>query len=227
MENATMHCPAELSTLRPDDRAVFERVWRRVMPEDREGCPIVVETTTVGGDLPCTCQCPPEQTPVPAGDSGLSSAHQGSDFPALEDVPMLGRSSAVYGGQLQRQVQDALECWQMYRHLARRWGAVSGSRTLSALASEKHKSARRLAAAYFLISGVRYWPADRLQTPKIPSLQGVVRRGFQAEQQRELAYRAAASDTQDQALAELYLDLADQSRAHSSALRRLLEESAL
>jgi hypothetical protein len=226
MENATMHCPVELGEIRPDDQAVFERVWRRVMPDGDEGCPIVVETTTVGGDLPCTCECPPEQTPVPARETQLSSGHQGSDFPGPEDVPMLGQASAVYGGQLQRQVQDALECWQMYRHLARRWGSGCGGRTLSALASEKHKSARRLAAAYFLISGVRYWPVDRLASPKIPSLQGVVRRGFQAEQQRELAYRTAAADTEDQALAELYLDLADQSREHSRALRKLLEESS-
>jgi hypothetical protein len=226
MENATMHCPVELDGIRPDDRAVFERVWRRVMPDGDEDCPITVETTTVGGDLPCTCQCPPQQAPVPAGET-TPAGHQGSDFPEPEDVPLLGRSSAVYSGQLQRQVLDALECWQMYRHLARRWGSGCGGRTLSSLASEKHKSAQRLAAAYFLISGVRYWPVEQLAAPSIPSLQGVVRRGFQAEQQRELAYRAAASDTADEALAELYLDLADQSRAHSRALRGVLEQSGV
>jgi hypothetical protein len=224
MENATMHCPMELDGVQPDDRAVFERVWRRVMPNGDENCPIVVETTTVGGDLPCTCSCPPEQKPVPTPEESLNS-HQGSDFPGPEDVPLLGRSSAVYGGQLQHQVLDALECWQMYRHLARRWGGGCGGRTLSALASEKHRSARRLAAAYFLISGVRYWPVDQLTAPSIPSLQGVIRRGFQAEQQRELAYRAAAADTEDSALAELYLDMADQSREHSRALRGVLEQS--
>jgi hypothetical protein len=225
MENATMHCPLTPGDIRPDDQAVFERVWRRVMPEESENCPIVVETTTVGGDLPCTCQCPPERKDVSTRQPPLYSGHQGSDFPEPEDVPMLGRASAVYGGQLQRQVLDALECWQMYRHLARRWGAGRGSRTLSALASEKHSSARRLAAAYFLISGVRYWPVEQLAAPHIPSLQGVIRRGFQAEQQRALAYQTAAADTEDEALAELYLDLSEQSRAHSRMLRELVEQS--
>lgn len=231
MENATMNCPLPSEGIRPDDQEVFERVWRRVMPEAQENCPIVLTTTDLGGDLPCACICPQEGTemPVPAETPAPAPAgiHRGSDFPGDEDVPLLGRSSAVHGAQLQRQVLDALECWQMYRHLARRSGGGCCGRTLSTLASEKHKAARRLAAAYFLISGVRYWPADQLATPSIPSYLGMVRRGFQAEQQREQAYHMAAADTNDTALAELYSDLADQCREHSRSLRSLLEQSSL
>lgn len=228
MENAVMTCPEEL---RPDDQAVFERVWKRVMPEAREDCPIVVETTIVGGDLPCSCACSEEQTAqeqvqLPAPAPQPAPVHQGSDFPGAEDVPQLGRASAVYGQQLQRQVMDALECWQMYRHLARRAGNSGAARMLSVLASEKHRAARRLAAAYFLISGIRYWPVDRLSTPHIPSLNGTVRRGFQQEQQREQAYRLAAADTGDEALVELYNELADQSQDHSRTLRTILEQTS-
>lgn len=228
MENAVMSCSNRSGELRPDDQAVFERVWKRVMPEAREDCPIVVETTLVGGDLPCSCACGEEQgapAQLPAAPQP-APAHRGSDFPGNEDVPQLGRASAVYGQQLQRQVLDALECWQMYRHLARRAGSVPASRMLSSLASEKHKAARRLAAAYFLISGIRYWPVDRLGTPHIPSLNGMVRRGFQQEQQREQAYRLAAADTGDEALVELYSELADQSQEHSRTLRSILEQTS-
>lgn len=230
MENAVIQPSIDLSALRPDDREVFERVWRRVMPEGSESCPIVVETELIGGDLPCACACVCPQTvdptPLPAlRESG--SPHLGCDFPDTEDVPCLGQSSSRHQSQLQRQVMDALECWQMYRCLARRAGGGSCGRMLSTLASEKHRSARRLAAAHFLISGVRFWPTDRLTTPAIPSYLGMVRTAYQREQQREQAYRMAAADTNDTALAELYQELADLSQDHSRTLRAILEQSHL
>lgn len=233
MENATMNCPLPQAGIRPDDQEVFERVWRRVMPEARESCPVVLASTDLGGDLPCACVCPRESTQLQAVEEAVSmetaaaGAHRGCDFPDSGDVPLLGRASAIHGEQLQRQVMDALECWQVYRQLARRAGGGCCARTLSAIASEKYKAARKLAAAYFLISGVRYWPADQLSAPCIPSYLGMVRRGFQAEQRREQAYRAAAADTGDAALAELYRELAGQCQEHSRSLRSLLEQSNL
>ena len=228
MENAVINPPADLSTLRLDDREVFERVWRRVMPEGSENAPIVVEASVLGGDLPCACSCVCPQTavvsPLPALREG-GCPHLGCDFPDTEDVPCLGRASARHQSQLQQQISDALECWQIYRCLARRAGGGSCGRMLSSLASEKHKTARRLAAAHFLISGVRFWPMERLSTPSIPSYLGTVRTGYQREQQREQAYRMAAADTNDTALAELYQDLSNQSRDHSQVLRTILEQS--
>lgn len=93
------------------------------------------------------------------------------------------------------------------------------------MASEKHKAARKLAAAYFLISGVRFWPVDRLAAPDIPSYLGSIRRAYLAEQQREQAYLLAGDDTTDTALAELYRDLAELSRGHGELLRAILEQS--
>ena len=231
MENAVTNCPFP-AQLREEDQAVFERVWRRVMPEDRPDCPITLEPTPAvtlqGGDLPCTCICPqsasPGTTPTLIIREG-GSPHLGCDFPDGEDVPRLGRASAVHGAQLQRQTLDALECWQTYRLLARRAGGGACARTLAALAADKQRAARRLAAAYFLISGVRWWPTDRLSAPHLPSFQGTLRGNFQREQQRARAYDTAAADTRDEALAELYRELADQCREHSALLRGILEQS--
>lgn len=228
-----MNCQNELPTVRAGDQEVFERVWKRVMPDGGEGCPIVVETTTVGGDLPCACACPmpraqqePQAQGVPSGLGAASSPHRGADFPDLTDVARLGPSSGAYGPLLQQQVTDALQAWQLYRCLARRSNGRSG-RMLSAAASEKHHAARRLAAAYFLISGVRFWPVGRLSTPQIPSYLGTIRRGYQAEQQREQAYLMSAAETSDEALQELYQDLAAQSAAHGELMRTLLEQTQL
>ena len=184
------------------DRELFDRVWKRVMPEERPDCPITLDPPAVhtpapapmsgacapaAEPAPCSdtapvqppeaAPAPPEPVPVPAegpapepsasaetampaADEPMpeppeSAAHTGDDFPRPDAVPCLGSGSAGHGSQLQEDILAALEGWQLYRHLARK---VTGnpSRTLSALASEKHKQARKLAAAYFLISGLRY-----------------------------------------------------------------------
>ena len=217
------------------DRDLFDRVWKRVMPEERFGCPITPDPPAVHIPSPapsgnCTpspapsgsCtpmapapHCVPDTAPgqpiepapappeppaaensMPAGnmpapeppaagtmtpaanapapeppaerapmpEPAESAAHTGDDFPRPDAVPCLGSGSASHGGQLQEDILTALEGWQLYRHLARKVTGTS-SRALSALASEKHRQARRLAAAYFLISGVRYWPTVRLEVP--------------------------------------------------------------
>lgn len=233
MENAIMSCPKDFSELRPDDQEVFQRVWRRVMPEEREGAPIEVEPALIGGDLPCAVVCPvvkqPAESPEGPGSALCSAApcpHRGSDFPAPADVTRLGPGSAGHGALLQRQTVDALEAWQLYRCLSRR-SAGRGGRMLSTMAAEEYHAARRLAAAYFLISGVRYWPAAGLSAPRVDSYFGAIRRAYQSEQRREQAYLLSAGDTRDEALQELFQDLSVQSGTHSQLLRSLLEQEPL
>lgn len=278
------------------DREMFERVWQRVMPEERPGCPVTAGTPVhspaqtpgvcaaadqtpgvrTAADQPPVCGAdtapacgadqdtpavsptaqvegpqtvptdtpspeppaapvPPAPTPEPPVPAAPEEAERppepresqgpaGDDFPRPDAVPCLGSGSASHGGQLQEDILAALEGWQLYRHLARK---VTGgaSRTLSALASEKHKQARRLAAAHFLISGVRYWPTDKLETPRFGSWLGTLRRRFAAEQQLDSRWRAASIDTEDACLAVLYGELAEECAAHAGVLRTLLEQA--
>lgn len=266
------------------DRDLFDRVWKRVMPEQRPDCPIdpvppAVHTSACATPAePAPCRAPdtapsrpvepappvPEETAPAEADSPApeptaaqaptpeptaaveenppdvetnppdaaapgpepaeSAAHTGDDFPRSDAVPCLGSGSAGHADQLQEDILTALEGWQLYRHLARK---VTGnaSRTLSALASEKHRQARRLAAAYFLISGVRYWPTDRLDVPRTNSWLGTLRRRFAAEQQLDSRWRAASLDTEDPCLADLYGELAEGCAAHAGVLRTLLENA--
>lgn len=237
------------------DREQFERVWSRVMPEDRPDCPIAakppvhtpVPAPACAADAgtqdpavpPPEEQHPviPEDTPAPEPPEPAapeeperpperleSQGPAGDDFPRPDAVPCLGSGSAGHGGQLQEDILTALEGWQVYRHLARKVTG-SASRTLSALASEKHKQARKLAAAHFLISGVRYWPTDKLETPRFGSWLGTLRQRFAAEQQMDSRWRAASLDTEDACLAVLYGELAEGCAAHAGVLRALLEQA--
>lgn len=170
---------------------------------------------------------PEEPVPGPEGPcapaEGLppaEGAHRGSDLPRLWEEPQPADDRTA---RLRRHVMDALEGWQFYRHLARR-ARGADARMLNNLAGELHKHARKLSAAYFLLTGLRYWPTELLGAPAIPSYWGALRQRHQAEQRQESAFRLAADDWEDQELLAMYGELADACQGRCRQLRALLEQ---
>ena len=166
----------------------------------------------------------PEPSAGEAEDAGPLPAEngpdRGNDLPRLWEAP---QEQPDRTGRMRRQVMEALEGWQFYRHLARR-ARGADARVLNALAGEEHRAARKLAAAYFLLTGVRYWPSELLTTPALPSYWGALRGRHQAEQRREMDYRISADDWDDPDQLELYRELAEEAQGRSRQLRMLLEE---
>ena len=211
-----------LPLIPPCDRETFEKVWRRVMPQQRDDCPFQLysdmeeEATDLAPVAPAQAMTasvsryphPTVQTPV---------------VPSEGDVPCLGEASAIHGPQLQALIDHALGSWQTYHLLARR-GQGSGSKALATMACDKRRHAKRLATAYFLISGVRYWPTPNSVLPQRMAYAGALRHCFHRAQRSELLYRAGAEETQDIALQELYLDLAHDESTHTWHLRGMLEQ---
>ena len=137
------------------DQEVFERVWRRVMPEDRPDCPF-----TLGEDAAAPPAIQPPAVALPAVVHTAPAGEQAPSRPVVgeeHDVTCLGASSAVYGAQLQRLIDRELADWRAYQALSRRAQGNSG-RVLATIAADERRHAKRLSTAYFLISGVRYWP---------------------------------------------------------------------
>lgn len=193
------------------DRDVFLRVWNRVMPEERADCPIEVVQPT----REMTVTARRSVQPVPTWDSS------GDDFPAQEDVPCLGSGGVADLEQLQDWVRQEIASGRAYQMLSRRSG--QGGRVLSAMASGCRRRAKRLSAALFLISGVRFWPTEQANIPVPRSYFGALREHFFSEQNRGGAYRAAAENCRDLCLCSLYLDLADECGEHAGRIRALLE----
>ncbi|MGM9607946.1 MAG: rubrerythrin [Oscillospiraceae bacterium] len=192
------------------DRDIFLRVWQRVMPEESPECPITVERPE------------PRPTPVPKPERRPAPAESaGDDFPTPDDVPCLGSGGAADQERLREFTTRELTHWRSYQMLARRSGP--GGRMLAALAGGCRRRAKRLSAALFLISGVRFWPAEQIAVPAPRSYFGALREQFLAEQDRGCAYRAAAEDCRDMCLRTLYLDLADECAEHADRIRSLLE----
>ena len=199
------------------DRDIFLRVWRRVAPEDRPDCPITVEQ-----------DAQPAQTAVDnnavesAASRQISPDSAGDDFPTADDVPCLGSAAAHDRERLQEFIDRELTLWRSYQALARRVNGPGG-RVVSSLAGDVRKRAKRLSAALFLISGVRFWPQEQRMAPAPRSYLGALREHFLTEQNLACAYRAAAEDCRDACLRALYLELAAECGENAGRIRGLLE----
>lgn len=181
------------------DREVFERVWRRVMPEDRPDCPFTLYSE----------------------EEMEQAAVQPAEEKRTELVPIPAEQSGGDGAVLQAFIADELSDWRTYQTLARRIPGGNG-RALMGVAADERRHAGRLSAAYFLLSGVKFWPPAEPELTK-EGWMAILRRRYWAERKGAEAYRTAAGRTGDSALRELYLELAGDEEAHAGVIRGILE----
>ena len=171
------------------DREVFERVWRRVMPEDRADCPFTLQ------------QAERPQPPAPP-----------AALPAMTAAPKTADPAEAWGGMFRQYIDGELASWRRCQALARRLSGQSG-RALSAAAPGELRHAKRLSALYFLLSGVRYWPERHPTVHPLP-LPAALREQFWAARKAEEAYRSAAQEVGEPRLSELFTQLAREETDH-------------
>lgn len=193
----------ETQQLPSPDRETFQRVWRRVMPQDRPDCPFTLDAP---GAIPASAPAP---LPTPSTPS--------QSLP----VACLGPSSAEALPTLDRLLLLTAEAWQAY-------SAMGGSRASQAtlptsLAQAKRQQLRRLATARFLISGELYQLSGVKPTQAANPLPLTIRERYQAEQQAALQFLTAAESTADPCLTDLYRALAMENQTHAGQLREWLE----
>lgn len=156
----------------------------------------------------------------------------GEDCPVEPTVPMpLPRPSAPEPAvvpqedprahQLQALVLECLHDAATYRALTRR--SRRSRQELADLAGWKTRQARRLSAAYFLLSGVRYWPQSATAPEPPESFFPVLRQQFLAERHRSSAWRELGEAEPDPDLQELYLTLAQEAGDLAHTLRLIVE----
>lgn len=148
------------------DLETFERVWRRVMP-NQDMSPIQVGAPTGPGT---GAERQAERIPAPAQlqnqDQGAAPAAQIQSSAQLQPQSQVPAPAEQAAGQV-RQLEELMEgAWmghRIYLELARR-ARGSGARTLNALAAEQRRTAQRLAACWFLLTGACY----HFSSPPIP-----------------------------------------------------------
>ncbi len=108
------------------------------------------------------------------------------------------------------------------RQLARRGGGRA-ARLLASLATDQQRQLRRLAAAYFLITGRRYAPKGQGTCSSGP-LSSALRALFrQAQQCAAQAAGLARTVSDDPCLSRLLEDIQDEAQSHAAQIRVLLE----
>ena len=207
------------------DLETFERVWRRVMP-NQDMSPIQVGAPTGPGT---GAERQAERIPAPAQlqnqDQGAAPAAQIQSSAQLQPQSQVPAPAEQAAGQV-RQLEELMEgAWmghRIYLELARR-ARGSGARTLNALAAEQRRTAQRLAACWFLLTGACY----HFSSPPIPRvcpLAAALREPVLQEQKwRRLCQRAAA-EGDSTACGGLYETLDGQAEHRMEAIRCLLEQ---
>lgn len=184
-------------SLHPFDPEAFARVWNRVMP-DQTLSPIQPALPT----LPSPAQAAPEPSPIPS---------------------CLGEDSAQYIPQLEGLMDQLHAALSLARQLARRSGGRA-ARLLASLAADQQRQLRRLAAAYFLITGRRCALKDQRALPS-GSLSSALRTLFQQSQQcAAQAAELARTAADDPCLSRLLEDIQDEAQSHAAQICVLLEE---
>ena len=181
------------------DRELFRRVWERVMPEGAQS-PIRLE-------------------PPPVSGPGLMP------MPEMERPPVdcLGEDPGADLTQLEELAQQMVRNGRAYQNLARRAGGAA-SRVLAGMAADERRAAKRLAAAYFLITGRRWQgiPTEGEGQEREPM--HLLRHQYMTEQRSAAAAQSAAQQTDDMCLRQIYEELAREEQGHARAIRGLLEQ---
>lgn len=234
------------------DRAAFQRVWQRVMPQDRTDCPFTLDPPEEKIQQTAALQSPPVQTappqdgaeapvgamtalalqtmdspPAPAAMPPMPAAappRQSMPGRGMVPSPCLGESAVGELPTLEALLTLAREGRQVYRALARSARArAPQALLLSDLIAAKESQLRRLRTAHFLISGVE--PDLAPANPRRwASLPLALRDRYHAEQAFALHCLSAAGGSADPCLIDLYRSLASQSQALAGSLREALEE---
>lgn len=196
----------EIMNSRSQSQEVFERVWARVM----------------GSATPQTTAQPqpePVSPPAPEAQPVMAAAPQ-RPHPAHPRPQPQPKTCC-----LRQQVLSSLEQWQLARLLSRRAGKQS--RQMSNVAAQLHQQAKQLSAAYFLQSGVRYWPVAQLTAPRITTYVVGLRHLYQRNQALTQEFQTCRAKAGSPDLMQLYGQLAQEGVKRAALLRQLLEQTGM
>ena len=201
----------EIMNSRSQSQEVFERVWARVM----------------GSAAPQTAAQPqpePVSQPAPEAQPVMSPPAKASPPPPAHPAPPPPQPHPQNSG-LRHQRGRRLEQWQLARLLSRRAGKQS--RQMSNVAAQLHQQAKQLSAAYFLQSGVRYWPVAQLTAPRITTYVVGLRHLYQRTQALTQEFQTCRSKAGSPDLMQLYGQLAQEGVKRAALLRQLLEQTGM
>ena len=146
--------------------------------------------------------------------------------PAAPSTPEAPESQEPAGSdresrQLQELVLVCLTDGSVYRDLARRTRRSVSD--LQELYQQKLRQAKRLSAAYFLMTGVRYWPREVTPVNPPEGFFPALRERYLAEGRLSKRLGNMSKDSGDDTLREIYADLSQETQDMTRTIRAIVE----
>jgi rubrerythrin len=136
-----------------------------------------------------------------------------------------GSDAQQYANVLMEYINDEYRDYLYYNMLARRATTNNARRVFRSIAQDELKHAHRWAAAYFLITGKKYFPTRRtVELVTLPSNYSLALRDrYLAESRDAVKYRQFAASTTDRCLKRMATDTSDDERQHAQDLLGLIQ----
>lgn len=193
----------------------YDQVWRRVAPglEPYPGMG--------AGEAGLRLSAPNGTAAVSVPAGTMAEA----DLPGAEKDPCcMGTEAAVLLNVLEGYIEEEREARHRYLTLSRQ-APMWARQTLRELAEEEGGHARRLVAAYYLITGQSYCPRVVCGRAETGDWCAALRQCYHKEACGGLNYARTAEDTVDVCLAALLNALSADEYRHADRLLALLERS--
>lgn len=135
-----------------------------------------------------------------------------------------GRDARMYAERMMEYINDEYKDHLTYLALARRAPSAQARTILRNIAADEMRHARRWAAAYFLITGKRYFPErGSMEAAPIASYSQALRERYLAESQGAVQYRRFARETNDRCLRRLATEASNDERQHAQHILELIQ----
>jgi rubrerythrin len=136
-----------------------------------------------------------------------------------------GKDAQNYTNQIMAYINDEYRDSLYYSTLTRRSTAGNARRIFRNIASDEMKHAHRWAAAYFLVTGKRYFPTRGTVEPVIvpPNYNTALRDRYIAESRDAVKYRQFADATSDRCLKRMAIDTSDDERQHAQEILSIIQ----
>lgn len=182
----------------------YDRLWQRVQP---------------------ALEPYPETTAALDRSAGGGGAAQAADLPGAEPDPCcMGTEAAVLLNVLTGYIEEERADRQWYLALLRQ--APSWARqTLRRMAEDEDSHARRLMAAYYLITGQSYRPQVTCGAVHVGVWRDALRQSYHEEVCTAMNYARTADDTVDLCLSRLLQELSADEYRHADRLMTMLERN--
>lgn len=161
----------------------------------------------------------------PAGSDTDAELKRFMDEGYLMGPGCFDKDSQTYAKQLLEYINDEFHDHIYYMILSKRAPTQTARRMFRDMAEDELRHARQWAAAYFLITGKRYFPTRNSIGPvNVPSnYLAALRERYIEEGKSALEYRRFASAVSDKCLRRMALETSDDERRHAQEIMRLIQ----